>query len=123
MEEQTLVILALQMVEEPHETLFSHQAKLFQMRDGKWEERGFGDAKLHVHRKTGKTCFMMRKESTMEVIAKFYVLNVPEYCELTSNAANDSTWVWMAPASQELVLQFKDAVELAKLFLRSTDHG
>ena len=60
MEEQTLVIPALQVVEEPDETLFSHRAKLFRMRDGKWEERGLGDAKLHVHRKTGKACFMMR---------------------------------------------------------------
>ena len=56
MEEQTLVIPALQVVEEPHE-------KLLRMRDGKWEERGLGDAKLHLHRKTGKACFMMRKES------------------------------------------------------------
>ena len=57
MEEQTLVIPALQVVEEPDETLFSYQAKLFQMRDGKWEERGLGDAKLHVHRKNRQSLF------------------------------------------------------------------
>ena len=93
MEEQTLVIPALQVVDE---TLFSHQAKLFRMRDGGWEERGLGDPKLHMHRKTGRACPKMRKESAMEFITNFYVLNVLEYYELKSNAGNDRTWVWMA---------------------------
>ena len=75
----------------------------------------------------------------MEIIANFYELNVFEYYELTSNTGNDNTWVWMAfdrPDGQTKAErdaptfaslrnggEFKDAFELAKLFLRATDHG
>ena len=68
----------------------------------------------------------------MDNIADFHVLNVPKFCELTSNASNRKTWLWMAfdrydgepkaewvapnLASEEL------AVAMAKLILRATDH-
>ena len=57
MQEQTLVIPALLVVEEPHETLLSPQAKQFRMRDGKREETGLGGAKLHLQRKKTKLVF------------------------------------------------------------------
>ena len=60
-QEQTLVVPALQVVEELHETLFSNRAKLFRMRDGKWEDRGLGDAKLHLHRKNKPNLFYDEK--------------------------------------------------------------
>ena len=76
----------------------------------------------------------MQKKSTAETIAYFHVLSVPEHHELTSNAGNDRTWVWIAfdlsdgqPKAEwvalihvlhELAVQFKDAFDMAK-----RDHG
>ena len=51
MDVHALVIPALEVVEEPHETLFSQRAKLFRIRDGEWQERRLGDAKFTCTRK------------------------------------------------------------------------
>eukprot|EP00969_Alexandrium_andersonii_P033397 1458148-Alexandrium_andersonii.AAC.1 len=89
--------------EEEEDELYSH-SKLLCFRDGKWKERGHGEA-------------------------NHYVLNVPPYCDLQPNAGNDKVWVWSTPDYVEEELKVERFAltlgepELAKSFKAAFDEA
>ena len=82
--------------EEDEEELYSQHSKLYRFEDDKWNLRGCGDAKLLMHKKTGKVRFMLRQEKTMNILGDHYVVKHGSYCNLLPNAGSEKCWVWTA---------------------------
>jgi len=78
--------------EEMEDEIYSQRSKLYRFADKDWKERGLGNAQLLRHKKTGQVRFMLRQENTGKIVANNYVISVPPYCDLESNAGNDKIW-------------------------------
>ena len=68
--------------EEDEAELYSQRAELLRDPDDVWKERGVGDAKLLMHKKTDKVRRLLRQENTRTLACNFYVKSVASYCEL-----------------------------------------
>ncbi|XP_022088005.1 E3 SUMO-protein ligase RanBP2-like isoform X2 [Acanthaster planci] len=115
--------------EEDETIKFSHRAKLyrFDKASSQWKERGLGDIKLLYNPANQKYRIIMRREQVLKLCANHYV--TPEL-SLQSNAGSTKSWVWMAMdasdeeaqmeqlavrfKTEEVALQFKNAVDAAK---------
>jgi len=83
--------------EEDEDCLFKMRAKLFRFEKtlNEWKERGTGDVRLLMHKKTAKVRLLMRREKTLKVCANHIVT---EDMELNPNVGSDRSWVWNVAA-------------------------
>jgi len=80
--------------EESEEQLYSQRSKLYRFRDGEWKERGLGDSKLLKSKDSSRVRFLLRQEKTGKVVANFFPIDHPPYCQLSKNADSEKIWVW-----------------------------
>ena len=90
--------------EEDEVELHSHRAKLLRYRGNVWEERGLGNSKLLMDKKTGKVRFLLRQENTRTVVCNFFVVKCASYCALKPSPISDRTWLWIDGAPQPVSL-------------------
>ena len=116
--------------EEDETELYSQRAKLLRYQDDVRKERGLGDAKLLMHKKTCKVRRLLRQENTRTVVCNFYVMSVASFCELEACPNSDRTLLFAAHdcseggpqavqlalvfAAKKLAVKFRDAFEEAK---------
>ena len=103
---------------------YSQRAKSLRYRDDVWWERGQRDAKLLMHRKTGKFRCLLRQENTRTVACNFCVMSVASYCGLEPCPNSDRrTWLFAAfdcseggPQAVQLALVFASIKLAVKLW-------
>ncbi|EKX37021.1 hypothetical protein GUITHDRAFT_78472 [Guillardia theta CCMP2712] len=79
--------------EEEEDVLFSRRSKMFRFNDEKkeWKERGLGELKLLLNRRTGRIRVLMRREETLKVCANHVVT---KDLELQPMAGTDKAWTY-----------------------------
>ncbi|KAL6935654.1 related to Ran-specific GTPase-activating protein 1 [Hanseniaspora guilliermondii] len=116
--------------EESEVPLLKIRAKLFRLdaEAKEWKEKGTGDCKILLHKESGKTRILMRRDKTLKICANHYVN--PTY-ELKENIGSDRSWLYnvigdvsegeaenltlaIRFGSKENAQKFKDAFEKAK---------
>lgn len=73
--------------------LLKIRAKLFRLdaEAKEWKEKGTGDCKILLHKATGKTRILMRRDKTLKICANHYIN--PSY-ELKENIGSDRSWLY-----------------------------
>ena len=116
--------------EEYEVPLLKIRAKLFRLdaQAKEWKEKGTGDCKILLHKSTGKTRILMRRDKTLKICANHYIN--PTY-ELKENIGSDRSWLYnvigdvsegeaenltlaIRFGSKENAQKFKDAFEKGK---------
>lgn len=103
--------------EENEEEMLCERAKLFRFVEKEWKERGIGQIKILKNPQDHKVRILMRREQIHKICANHQIT-----ADLKINAANDKSFIWMAPDFSEnemvvekFLLRFKNA-EMAKRF-------
>ena len=60
-----------------------------------WVERGRSEARLLVHKRSGKVRFSLRQEKMANIVVDLKVPYDAPYCQL-QNADREKKWVWRA---------------------------
>ena len=76
-----------------------------------WKEEGTGDCKILLHKSTGKTRILMRRDKTLKICANHLIS--ADY-ELKANIGSDRSWVYNVtadiaegePEAQTLAIRF-----------------
>ena len=115
--------------EEEEEVLYSHRAKLFRFVDTEWKERGLGDVKILMHKKTQKRRILMRREQVHKISLNHYI--TPELNLMPMNNAQGKAWVWYAEdfvegesSHEQLAIRFKTkdtADEFKEAFIKAQE--
>ena len=115
--------------EEEEEVLYSHRAKLFRFFDTEWKERGLGDVKILMHKKTQKRRILMRREQVHKICLNHYI--TPELNLMPMNNAQGKAWVWYAEdfvegesSHEQLAIRFKTkdtADEFKEAFIKAQE--
>ena len=112
--------------EENEEVLFKERAKLYRLHEGQWKERGMGDIKILLDKKTSKARILMRREKVLKVCANHLLI---AEMQLTEKVENPNTYVWCTPAdlsetepvTETFAVRFKTAEsgnEFSKVFTK-----
>ena len=104
--------LELKTGEEDEEVIFCHKAKLFRFFDTEWKERGSGDVKILMHKKTKKQRIIMRREQVHKICLNHYI--TPELRIVKMISAQGKAYIWHAEnfvdgetAHEYLAMRFK----------------
>ena len=112
--------------EENEETVFMERAKLYRFHEGQWKERGVGDIKILLDRKSSKSRILMRREKVLKICANHLLT---DDMNLTKKTESLNTYVWCTPAdlsdaepkAETFAIRFKveeTGKEFSKAFLK-----
>ena len=112
--------------EENEEVVFKERAKLYRLHEGQWKERGLGDIKILLDKRTSKARILMRREKVLKVCAN-HLLTAE--MQLTKKVESPNTYVWCTPAdlsdaepvSETFAVRFKtveSGEEFSKVFTK-----
>ena len=112
--------------EENEEVVFKERAKLYRLHEGQWKERGLGDIKILLDKRTSKARILMRREKVLKVCAN-HLLTAE--MQLTKKVESPNTYVWCTPAdlsdaepvSETFAVRFKTVEcgeEFSKVFTK-----
>ncbi|KAF5278869.1 hypothetical protein FQR65_LT03558 [Abscondita terminalis] len=106
----------------PHETLYSCNAKLFRIVDGKWKKRGAGELRIIFTVDTKKLKVLMVNKLTSKLILNHYLVDNFKY-----EKKGDKAWLFKIPKYSnkklkwwELYLSFKTST-VAEEFMHAVD--
>ena len=86
--------------EEETDEVFNARTKLYRWRDDQWKERGIGQAKILKHKESGKYSFILRQDSTLKLMAFFYIYG-KGLCKLQKLQTAEKSLFWTCVDASE----------------------